>query len=288
MYIEDKKDKRIRELRENTRRSPSVIAGCVGLDAGEVRSRLKKMGLPEDRRNICKSLDGLKGALESGVAYKDMKRDFGVTSTTICYYAKKWGLTRQRPEQEPMDDNVLITCYVNDLWSICKIQRECGWSEWRISKRLKELGILRSRIETKRAKLLRRLRVNGLEYSIDGNGYPLVMAPEGVVTGRVLHNGMCFLHALEMEKKLGRPLEKSEVVHHIDFDKGNFHIDNLHLCGTKREHNQIHGTLEDVCNILYKKGVIGFNGKKYFVKPRGLEEFALQTDEMPISEPQTI
>jgi pimeloyl-CoA synthetase len=287
MYTEDETDKKIRQLRESTKHSPAVIAHRVHLSVWDVRCRLKKMGLPDDRRTKCTSTEGLKNALENGMSYRDMEREFGITSTTIVHYAKKWGLTRRHPL--PMDDNVLITRYVNDLWSICKIARECGWCEPRVAKRLKDLGVIRSHVETKQARAQRRLRETGMEHSVDASGYPMIKAPEGVVTGRVLRNGMCFLHTLEMEKVLGRPLMKGEIVHHIDMDKGNFHRDNLHLCETKRAHNKIHGTLEAVCSTLYKKGVIGFNGTRYFLKVKGLENLAdqIETPEPnPLSSPQ--
>ena len=35
------------------------------------------------------------------------------------------------------------------------------------------------------------------------------------------------IHRIVMEKKLGRPLKKGEVIHHIDGDNQNNNIDNL-------------------------------------------------------------
>lgn len=42
-----------------------------------------------------------------------------------------------------------------------------------------------------------------------------------------------------MEKLLGRPLKRFEIVHHIDEDKSNDSVDNLMLL-TSKEHNNIH------------------------------------------------
>lgn len=47
-------------------------------------------------------------------------------------------------------------------------------------------------------------------------------------------------HRLVMEKKLGRYLKKSEVVHHIDFDKSNNKIENLMLFETAGKHMKFH------------------------------------------------
>jgi len=46
-------------------------------------------------------------------------------------------------------------------------------------------------------------------------------------------------HVLIMEKYLGRPLEKGEIVHHIDEDKSHNGIDNLELC-LKSVHSRYH------------------------------------------------
>lgn len=45
-------------------------------------------------------------------------------------------------------------------------------------------------------------------------------------------------HILAMEQKLGRYLERGEVVHHCDFDKSNNEINNLLLL-SRQEHQQL-------------------------------------------------
>jgi hypothetical protein len=42
-----------------------------------------------------------------------------------------------------------------------------------------------------------------------------------------------------MEKMIGRPLKRYEVVHHVDGDKTNFRRDNLRLM-TRKEHFKLH------------------------------------------------
>jgi hypothetical protein len=46
-------------------------------------------------------------------------------------------------------------------------------------------------------------------------------------------------HRIVMEKKLGRYLTKLEVVHHIDHDQSNNHIDNLELFSSPGQHSLI-------------------------------------------------
>jgi hypothetical protein len=65
-------------------------------------------------------------------------------------------------------------------------------------------------------------------------------------------------HIYVMEVHLKRRLKKGEVVHHIDGDKTNNHIDNLFLT-TTAEHNKIHGCSEKLIFDLVKQGVVMFN-----------------------------
>lgn len=50
-------------------------------------------------------------------------------------------------------------------------------------------------------------------------------------------DGYVVEHRLVMEKKIGRLLEKREVVHHIDGDKSNNLIKNLVLCKSTGKHS---------------------------------------------------
>lgn len=68
---------------------------------------------------------------------------------------------------------------------------------------------------------------------IDKNGYVLVYAPNHPHRNR--HNKI-LLHRLVMEKKIGRTLLPSEVVHHIDKNKLNNHPSNLSLYQTNGRH----------------------------------------------------
>ena len=52
--------------------------------------------------------------------------------------------------------------------------------------------------------------------------------------------GYVFQHILVMENHLGRPLMREESIHHIDFDKTNNYIDNLHLFPNESEHQKYH------------------------------------------------
>lgn len=57
-------------------------------------------------------------------------------------------------------------------------------------------------------------------------------------------NGYILRYRLIMSKTIGRPLTKSEVVHHIDGNKENDHPDNLMLFPSEGAHSKYHKRLQ--------------------------------------------
>lgn len=71
------------------------------------------------------------------------------------------------------------------------------------------------------------------------NGYKLVYAPNHP---RKNEAGYVREHVIVMEQHIGRYLTDDEVVHHIDFNRGNNDISNLRLM-TRSMHSTLHGKL---------------------------------------------
>ena len=65
-------------------------------------------------------------------------------------------------------------------------------------------------------------------------GYRLILMPEHPRASK--HTGYVLEHLVVMEKKLGRPLKKGEVVHHKEEPKSNNHPDNLVLYPSNADH----------------------------------------------------
>ena len=72
-------------------------------------------------------------------------------------------------------------------------------------------------------------------------GYTFIYQPEHLDSN---HLGYMKRSRLLMEKYIGRRLGKKEVVHHLDFNRDNDDINNLHLFNTQNEHLKYHRMLK--------------------------------------------
>lgn len=84
---------------------------------------------------------------------------------------------------------------------------------------------------------MKRHKVNGY-YALQVEGHPY-----GMSRGRT-GNGWVYEHRHVMEQHLGRFLEPTEVVHHINFDRGDNRLENLGLLSSSAEHRLLHSILE--------------------------------------------
>lgn len=77
-------------------------------------------------------------------------------------------------------------------------------------------------------------------------------------------------HRLVMEKKLGRYLKRTEVVHHINLIKSDNRIENLILFKNDTEHFKSHGSLNKCVAKLMELDVLKFDDvkKEYYVDIR--------------------
>ena len=102
------------------------------------------------------------------------------------------------------------------------------------------------------AKKMGRRRINRKGHSIL-NGYV-----EIIVDGkRVLE------HRAVMEDMLGRPLQKSEIVHHIDCDRLNNDLENLVLLENHSSHLAVHKSLSDALPDLLQTGALRYDFKTH-------------------------
>lgn len=77
-------------------------------------------------------------------------------------------------------------------------------------------------------------------------------------------DGYVYIHQLQAEKKLGRPLNDKECVHHIDENKYNNDIDNLIVFATVADHAGFHKGAS-----IYQVGDVWKAEKSYKIIKRG-------------------
>lgn len=103
-------------------------------------------------------------------------------------------------------------------------------------------------------------------YTIDKTGYMMIYRPNHPNCDC---KGYMQEHRLIMEQHLGRHLEPEEIVHHIDWDVSNNHIDNLHLFKNNSEHRKYHAFLrKSIIDELGKEWLLDIHTKTLKLRKR--------------------
>jgi hypothetical protein len=282
---DDKYDRYIKDWKIDKNWTAYRIANKLHVSMEFVYARFKALDIPiRYSPYVTRNLEALKSVVANReLTYGQIAVSMGLPRSTVQRYALQWGFRREK-DYPPVDTNLLISRYVNDLWSVNRIAREYGYFGMTVKKRLVELGLYRDAKSLWRARVEKRARDTGSAFQFQGSGYPVIPLPEGHVTRTNQWAGrrIVMAHIVEMEKKLGRPLEKHEKVHHINCRKDDFRIENLYLCKSNAEHMHIHGTIEKVVGMLWDAGIISFKpGYGYYLKKKPREEDLVDVPEPP-------
>lgn len=135
-----------------------------------------------------------------------------------------------------------------------------------------QTGLKRSEQSKKNMREAQRKKHNGGVRYNQGRGYKQLIVDDYHPRKKDRKGGnYIFEHILVMEKKIGRFLEKHEIVHHIDKNKQNNNIENLYLFSgndnkhSSQMHSAAHESLEQVAIELYKIGLVKFIDGKYIL-----------------------
>ena len=88
-------------------------------------------------------------------------------------------------------------------------------------------------------------------YHFDRDGRKIIYIKHGVGVAE---------HRYLIEKKLGRKLSRKEQVHHINGDKTDNRMENLHLFTGAAKHLNAHWSLKELIKPLMERNIIKFNG----------------------------
>lgn len=73
-------------------------------------------------------------------------------------------------------------------------------------------------------------------------------------------------HVYVMSKHLNRPINKNEIIHHIDGDRTNNILSNLYLYKNKSEHKLGHSSFTNLLKEFIKREILIFENGKYRLK----------------------
>lgn len=110
------------------------------------------------------------------------------------------------------------------------------------------------------------------EYRVSPRGYARIQIRKG--------NGIrqtVWQHRQVMEDTIGRPLQRGEVVHHINCDKLDNRPENLYLCDSLKSHRQLHAAIEMLIPQLMASGVVVFDRENGTYKLNGGQSMPLMS-----------
>lgn len=200
---------------------------------------------------------------------REIAEEYEVSYITILRWMKKLNI-----ERRPISDSISIIWgknkdvrYRNRDWlyeqyiiqkkSTKKIAKECNTQSGTILRWMDRYNI---QTRTYSESITRELNPNwkGGKYK-NPNGYIYIKKRDHPNANS---HGYVAEHVLVMEKKLGRYLEKDEVIHHINFIPYDNRIQNLHLFENNSKHQKVKKSLFNIIKPLIKRGFIYFNKEK--------------------------
>lgn len=176
----------------------------------------------------------------NGLSSKQIGNMVGCNNRTIDLWLKKVGIKKRgvggrkwNPTKEWLTEE-----YVTNRKSLQSIATEVGEDIKTVHRRLQHFGIKRRKSNPPSGEKSHLWK--GGKYTSASRGYKFVSNKNHP---RARKNGYILEHHSVAEKILGRYLRPGEVVHHIDFDRGNNDPSNLYVFRTQDAHMRHHHLL---------------------------------------------
>ncbi len=168
-----------------------------------------------------------------GVPLAEIRAKYGVGDYAIRSAAESAGVPvrrvggRKKEVTNAMAEEML-RLYADEKWSQAQIAAQFGCHQVTVSTTLRAAGVRSDRRGDQHGSW-----TGGRTITVDG--YVRVASADGKALGVEGKNGYSLEHRLVMARALGRPLRKTETVHHINGDRQDNRIENLQL------RNGLHG-----------------------------------------------
>ena len=246
------------------------IARMYGVTYTAVWYYIKPMKLPSHRFSIVPPDDILRKKLSDPTKSNlDLAKELEISQTTLSRHIHRLGLHRERRFR---NDEELRRLYLEEKMSGKEIAERLGASDRTLGRHLREMGVSRTHDEATKNRMQKKQKY------ITRRGYIMVFAPNHP---RAHESGYVREHTLVAEKALHRPIKKGEIIHHIDFVRGNNTSSNLYVYPSHAEHKKGHSSLETVAIQLLHQGKIGFKDGSYFLKAKAPPKIADMRGENP-------
>jgi transposase len=210
-----------------------AISLQVGLSESAIYRLLKKAGVDSGRERQKTALrrisddqvEGLAARYRAGETAPSLAEEFGVTTTTLTKYLRRAGVSVEQGEKRRRvwsDEQVaeMVSLYEEGL-SQRQIAAQMGTHQTIVSAILRKAnGHVRRRVSA------------GIVYN--GEGYRLIKVYDDDAECQPylsMRNSAGYIpeHRLVMARHLGRPLLRTETVHHINADRMDNRLENLQL-----------------------------------------------------------
>lgn len=250
-------DDELRRLYVECELSERAIAERFSVNRGTVVGRMRRAGItPRIHRKSPPDEVLIRLLSDPTKTRKQLKTELGISISTLSAHVTRLGMGRRIRKLD--DDQKVRELYLEKKLCGKEIAKEMDTSPTTVHRHISKLGIGRSFSEAQQNYFSRTPKRPTY------NGY--ILTKKAPTNPRARADGYLFEHVLVAEKKLGRPLRKEEIVHHIDHVKGNNAPSNLYIFSSKRDHMNCHRSLEIAGIQQLHRGQIVFKDGLYYAK----------------------